>query len=298
MTYPAIKSELDRRLRLWSQLKALGGPDLVEPRLIKQLGIHRGQQGIFRNAEETSVITGTSAGITIGILHTGRVYADDLSDNQLVYHYPVTDRRGRDANEIAATKACRELAVPLFVVLTPPENPRLRNVRLGWVQQDNDEAGEILITFSQDQQPPPEPEYDSDSTPFTLKTERTFRYSRTKTRPNQALFRFRVTRHYGLNCAVCDIRQKELLDAAHLCSVEAGGSDDPRNGLVFCLTHHRAFDRGLFGINPNTLEVAIKPSIRSLLDLSITKNSLRHLRRLPQKEALEWAWTQKAGQSR
>jgi putative restriction endonuclease len=38
------------------------------------------------------------------------------------------------------------------------------------------------------------------------------------------------------------------LDAAHIVPVEVGGSDDPRNGLLFGKDLHWAFDRGLFTI--------------------------------------------------
>ena len=41
-----------------------------------------------------------------------------------------------------------------------------------------------------------------------------------------------------------------LLDAAHLRPYADKGSDDPRNGLVLCATHHRAFDKRLFGFIP------------------------------------------------
>jgi putative restriction endonuclease len=284
-----IETERARRLRIWAEYKARFEPDGVEPQLIRQLGIHRGQQGIFRNSEETSIVTGNPAGITVGLLHTGRVYADDLNESSLVYHYPETQRKGRDGYEIAATKACLELGLPLFVVITPPENPHRRKVRLGWVQEYDDEAQKLFIALEDVDQPPPEPDFDS--TPFTLRIKRVLEYSRSKSRPNQALFRFRVMKYYGLHCAVCEIRQKELLDAAHICPVGAGGSDHPRNGLVLCLTHHRAFDVGLFGIEPNTLRVVITLPNQCHSDLTITRSSIQHLRRQPHPEALKWAWS-------
>src|SRR5688572_5865948 len=126
--YQVVKDELERRLNLWRELKAHDGPDGILPELIKQLGIHRGEQGVFRESDKTSLVSGTQAGITVGLLHTGRVYADDLSDDGVIYHYPSTRRPGRhDANEIAAIKACGDLGLPLFVVL-PSVSPRHRNV--------------------------------------------------------------------------------------------------------------------------------------------------------------------------
>jgi predicted restriction endonuclease len=46
-----------------------------------------------------------------------------------------------------------------------------------------------------------------------------------------------------------------LLDAAHVRAYRDKGSDDPRNGLVLCATHHRAFDKKLFAIDPSTLQL-------------------------------------------
>jgi hypothetical protein len=45
----------------------------------------------------------------------------------------------------------------------------------------------------------------------------------------------------GWKCAVCGMRIVQLLDAAHIRGVAEGGSDDPRNGLMLCVNHHRAF---------------------------------------------------------
>ena len=38
--------------------------------------------------------------MTVSVLHTGRHYPDELSDEGLIYHYPQTDRSGgRDVGE-------------------------------------------------------------------------------------------------------------------------------------------------------------------------------------------------------
>ncbi|MEA2560550.1 MAG: putative restriction endonuclease [Acidobacteriota bacterium] len=289
-----IKLELQRRLNLWKELKARGGPDGISPQLVKQLGIHRGQQGVFREPKVTSLVSGNPAGIAVGVLHTGQTYADDLSEDGVTYHYPKTKRKGRDQPEIEGMKACGELGLPLFVVITPFENSPGRNVRLGWVQRYSDEIGQLYITFSDTEQPPLPLIAGEDSTPFILQAQRTFRHTKAKVRPNQGWFRFNALLQYGVGCAVCDIRQESLLDAAHICSVEHGGSDDPRNALVFCLTHHRAFDQGLFGIDPATLRIEVRSPCQSPLELAITRESIGHLRKHPHREALQWAWVGRA----
>lgn len=293
---PTVREELQRRLNIWRELKARGGPNAVPPALIKELRIHRGQQGVFRDLEVTVHLAALPAGIAVGVLHTGTRYADDLTEDGVIYHYPYTERGERDANEIAAMKACRKIDLPLFVVIKPSLNSPTRDVRLGWVQEDDDDSGQILIKFSDSDTPPPHLQtWNVDQQPFALRVERNGRHSRTKVRPNQWRFRFDVLKRYGSACAVCAIRRSELIQAAHLCSVEESGSDDPRNGLVFCLTHHRAFDAGLFRIDPDTLQLNAGDGVQTLEELGITRSSIGHLQRLPHREALSWAWSHSSG---
>jgi putative restriction endonuclease len=281
---PPVKvpqDELTRRLHLWQELRAAGGPDGVRPELVKRLRLHIGQQGVFRDLERTATVGRPASGIAVGVLHTGRVYSDDLSDNGLIYHYPVTVRGRRDANEISSIKACREFGLPLFVVITPYPKAPIRNVRLGWVVDYDDQAGQLLIAFGETE-PEPRPNLSADF-PFRLFETRSTRRTPAKTRPKQWRFRFDVIKRYGATCAVCPVADP-LIQAAHLCSVEAGGSDDARNGLIFCLNHHRAFDIGLLRINPFDLSVSAPDSV------GVTRKSLEHLPQLPHHEALLWAW--------
>lgn len=278
---PQQDLELARRLGMWQELIAAGGPDGVRPELVKRLRLHVGQQGVFRDLDRSRAAGGPTSGIAVGVLHTGRVYSDDLSDEGLTYHYPETTRGRRDANEIASIKACREHGLPLFVVITPYPKAPIRNVHMGWVLDENDEAGWLLVAFGE--MPPQAPPAASDAQPFHLFEARSSRRAPVKVRPNQWRFRFDVVKRYGATCAVCQVSDP-LIQAAHLCSVEAGGSDDPRNGLVFCLNHHRAFDLGVLRINPFDLTVSAPAT------LGVTRTSLGHLPRLPHRDALAWAW--------
>jgi len=68
-------------------------------------------------------------------------------------------------------------------------------------------------------------------------------------------FRAAVLRAYERRCAVCnyDIRiGDELLglDAAHMKWHAAGGPDEVSNGLALCGFHHKALDRGAWGLEP------------------------------------------------
>ncbi len=68
-------------------------------------------------------------------------------------------------------------------------------------------------------------------------------------------FRDEVLREYQRRCAVCDFDVRlgnELigLEAAHIKWHAAGGPDEVANGLALCGLHHKAFDRGAFGLEP------------------------------------------------
>jgi predicted restriction endonuclease len=81
-----------------------------------------------------------------------------------------------------------------------------------------------------------------------------------------------------------------LLDAAHIRSVKEHGSDDPRNGLVLCATHHRAFDAGFFAVSPD-YELDYLDDGPTAQELRVTRETIAHLDRKPHKAALEWRWT-------
>lgn len=71
-------------------------------------------------------------------------------------------------------------------------------------------------------------------------------------RLHQQGFRVRVLRAYRERCAVCRLKHKELLDAAHIIpDGQPKGEPVVPNGLSLCRLHHGAFDRQLIGIRPD-----------------------------------------------
>ena len=225
-------------------------------------------------------------GVTVGILHTGRHYPDDLSDDGLIYHYPTTHRpSGRDAAEVRATKNAAALSLPIFVILPGMSSAAKRSIRLGWVVDFDDENKQFLILFGERK-----PEYQAaanQETLFALTGGPTHRKTTTKARPGQQRFRFQVLAKYGCKCAVCTITHPSLMKAAHICGKAHNGSDDWRNGLPLCSTHHDAFDAHLFTIHPDTLVIATIPSV-SPASIGITTKTLTPVHRQPHPEALSW----------
>jgi putative restriction endonuclease len=99
-----------------------------------------------------------------------------------------------------------------------------------------------------------------------------------------------VLSRYGAACVVCGVSVEALLDAAHIRGYRDRGSDDERNGIVLCASHHRAFDGRLFGIEPETTELRPRAAGPTLGELRITRPSLVHPAKQPHKEALAWRW--------
>jgi putative restriction endonuclease len=61
-----------------------------------------------------------------------------------------------------------------------------------------------------------------------------------QTRLHQRLFSSQVLLAYDFQCALCRLRRRELLDAAHIKEDAAGGLPVVPNGLAMCAIHHRA----------------------------------------------------------
>jgi putative restriction endonuclease len=73
-------------------------------------------------------------------------------------------------------------------------------------------------------------------------------------RLHQAAFRRNVLDAYLGTCAVCRLRVRGLLDAAHiLADTHPLGEPVVANGLALCKIHHAAFDQNVIGIRPDTV---------------------------------------------
>jgi putative restriction endonuclease len=147
-------SERDRRLSLWHSLSNERSDD-IEPQRLRDLGIYGGAQGIWVDKAHTSSPEIGTDGATVAILHTGRHYADDLSDDGVIYHYPTTSRPpARDAAEVQATKNAMSHHLPIFVILPGKLSQARRSLKLGWVCDFDDENRQFLILFGEEAPPP------------------------------------------------------------------------------------------------------------------------------------------------
>jgi putative restriction endonuclease len=253
------------------------------------LGVYGGAQGIWIDKVRTASPESYSEGATVAILHTGRHYNDDLSDDGVIYHYPVTSRGAkRDAGEVQATKNAMSYQLPIFVILPGKLSEKNRSLKLGWVCDFDDENQQFLILFGA-HHPHYAPAEQVDA-PFTLKEEVRRKTASVLARPSQQRFRFNVLAKYGSKCSVCEIRHPQVLKAAHICGKSDKGSDDWRNGLPLCATHHDAFDVHLFSIEPTTMEIRCRPNVAASDDLGLHVVRLASLHNMPHVEALAWRW--------
>ncbi len=116
-------------------------------------------------------------------------------------------------------------------------------------------------------------------------------------------FRHQVLREYEYRCAVCnfDVRLGDSLiglEAAHIKWFAAGGPDQVKNGLALCGLHHKALDRGAFGLKAAGMDykVLVSSEVHGLSDpvrwfLDYHDNLLRPPRNclfVPDPEFVDW----------
>ena len=80
-------------------------------------------------------------------------------------------------------------------------------------------------------------------------------------RLHQQAFRERVLSAYRDQCALCRLRHRELLDAAHIIAdLQDEGDPVVPNGLALCKLHHAAYDRMFLSVRPDYI-IEVRPTI-------------------------------------
>ena len=97
-----------------------------------------------------------------------------------------------------------------------------------------------------------------------------------RTRLHQPVFRARVLIAYGTQCALCRLRHRPLLDAAHIKEDAEGGEPFVSNGISMCAIHHRAFDANVLGLRPN-YKVEIRKDVLEEHDGPTLRHALQGL---------------------
>jgi putative restriction endonuclease len=96
-------------------------------------------------------------------------------------------------------------------------------------------------------------------------------------RLHQTNFRQRVLRAYREQCAICRLRHRELLDAAHIVPDRAP-EGEPRisNGLSLCKLHHAAFDNYFVTVDPD-YRVVIRQDVLEESDGPMLRHGIQEL---------------------
>lgn len=110
-------------------------------------------------------------------------------------------------------------------------------------------------------------------------------------RLHQDKFRHNVLKAYETSCAVCELRRRELLEAAHILpDRDPRGVPEVFNGLSLCKLHHAAFDSNIIGIRPDHV-VEVRSDVRREKDGPMLIHGIQEchnqkLRILPRREHL------------
>ena len=106
---------------------------------------------------------------------------------------------------------------------------------------------------------------------------RSYAMSEVRRRMHQGAFRERVLRAYRHQCAFCQLRHGELLDAAHITPDSALlGEPVVSNGMSLCRLHHAAFDRLLLGVHPSYV-IHVRRDILEEVDGPMLRHGLQGL---------------------
>ena len=165
----------------------------------------------------------------------------DVEGGVILYHY----RAGAvDLADNRALAAAHELQSPLiyFKGMAPGQYLVVAPVFV----RENDPAERVVLLevgiALADTQP---------GGPVSTPDARRYALHEVRVRLHQQQFRVNVLREYRHRCAICTLRERELVQAAHIVADPLPeGVATVVNGLALCAIHHLAYDRNLLGIDP------------------------------------------------
>jgi len=176
-------------------------------------------------------------------------YDDQLGgDNMILYRYRGTDPWHRD--NVGLRKAMVERTPLIYLHAVSPG--KYMAVWPVFIVADNPES--LTFTVAVDDYSYAEKFLKNEGTTYIAEDSGRRQYitATVKHRVHQRSFRERVLNAYRKQCALCQFRHDELLDAAHIIpDGEPGGDPVVVNGIALCKFHHAAFDKFFLGINPD-----------------------------------------------
>jgi putative restriction endonuclease len=200
-----------------------------------QKGIHRARQ--MRGPAALSVFT------TPQKAGKPAPYADeiDVENGLIIYHYRAGSIEQADNR---ALRAAHELRTPL-IYFKGIEASRYFPIAPVFVAENDPAERAVLLQVGVplvDVQP---------GGPVSPIHARSYAVRMVRARLHQQRFRQDVLRAYAHRCTICALRERELVQAAHIVADPSPeGIASVVNGLALCAIHHLAYDRDLLGIDP------------------------------------------------
>lgn len=170
-------------------------------------------------------------------------YEDDFDEASGTIRYSY--RRGPvDGPDNRALRAAFEQQVPLIYLMGVA--PSVYSVAAPvYVVADDPVARSVLVQIGSRV---------TDLTPDGLRSDedvRRYALREVRHRLHQHRFRYQVLAAYGHRCTICALRERALVQAAHIVEdAHERGAPVVRNGLALCAIHHLAYDRNVLGIDP------------------------------------------------
>lgn len=283
-----VEDELIRRLDQWEAAQKSPNWPLLTAAEVRDLGIYGGASGVWVDKSRTSSVA--QDGVAVGLLHTGRHYDDDIDETGVLYHYPTTERpAARDANEIQSIKNAKIFGLPIFVIRNLEG---FKKVELSWLHDFDDKLRICILTFhgidhSRNTFAVPAP---IEEEPVSLFGPRRTTIAEVTRAERDPVFKFNILKKFEGKCLVTSLDVTEMLDAAHIIPVASGGTENHNNGLLLSASAHRAFDAGLWAINPKTLRVESKVVGPTITRMKLNNLDLSSASHLLNQEALEFRY--------
>lgn len=257
-----IAQETARREAMWNELQTrLSNDGMVSADDTREVGMYSGARGVYADKDVTRTEFAPS-GILVSMRHTGKHYDDEMTNDGMIYHFPNTKQPGHDESDISSLIMASKLGLPVFLISSPIESPRRRQVYRGVIESVDLNSETALITFLHNAPLPPAMEFVDSEEPFRLTGgEATKVLRKMVVRPNQKRFAFEVIKKYPGGCVACGLTEPSVLEAAHIYPKADLGSDDSRNGILLCANHHKMFDRDLWAIDPDNLVFLFKDGL-------------------------------------
>lgn len=143
-----------------------------------------------------------------------------------------------------------------------------------WIVADEPERLQVAVALDEDLR------HLVQGGPITA-IERIYAARISRQRLHQPVFRERVIQAYRTSCAMCLLRHRSLLDAAHIIpDRDDRGIPAVSNGLALCKIHHAAYDQNIISVRPD-LHVEVRTDILDEIDGPMLKHGLQEMNGRP-----------------